>query len=1169
MASSLNNKIKSYAIERGIEFSESVKLNPLRDGTLLQSFNFSSSDISLISYDAGDAPPFGDGSWKFQRSTAAATNFRQIAANTSGGELVSVGDNDWSLGFWFKVDQLALGTSVTEFVIFQLGGAGQLLVTLAGQNNTIQPNNLRVSSVTNSALYTTAQVEAGKWMYFAIRVTTSTVEVYLNGDLQFSAPRVNNTTAADWYIGKAGVATDTLSWNFSNYYLASSSVIGPTEIRDIWLYGMYDGKVNISAAPMTANSESLLPSLTLIRNINYNQNSIIVTALQTQPTIVIVNYDNVQITTSIPVDAVFPDATVTVETNISNVVAPMTASVESPQHVNIAGTGIIFTAFPATANSDFINVAFFGSGNQNLPSPALTANAVFPNATTIVPENYRNLVKRHQPPFYANSPDRGEASYLATWKNDGYANWGTYSVDGGVDVNSPNAPYPISSIGNGRAVRGFTRADVNDSWAFINPFASAFVVTPGQDYTAEFWIYTHKSHPRSFKLDLGKAELTVLGDVSNVTNEFNQVIDEIYSNGRMTFRINTETIYEHNFSTAVAEGINPPDFFVPNAWNHVVVTGKAGSYGGLNNLRTQFWINGVLRSTHTGRMANTAIDETDGNGIRVRVSGKPTFGGADPFDYARYYVTEVAVYDQVLSNAEIVYHYDFVTTLSPNRLILPDPMENVSSFLMEPTVVGSRNLNYPETPVIASADIVNPSLETTVGDIFDAEPFIASALMVDEIFAGDPDAIIVSEPLTAYAEAGPNVYRLDTKYFSYVQNIIAPHRYVTFDSPDNLKDWGSDNDYANAAPFVYSGEITSSVDGLANNSLLTDGLDYNTSGVIFKESEWDDDWGTGLGSYHSSYWIRKDITDTAPNGLRIIQCAFSPFDNAFGILYQYNNQIHFQIFNGTDYFTASSTIGVNVFDYSKHHVVVNFRITGINHFVDIYVDKQLVISQNVGTQTLAFRNSDTFLPPNTEANNLPRMSVGALIVPIELTSLPVNPTPSKMYIDEVHWAQTSIIQAGVTALYDEMPFKNPITFFADPMLSLTSEFIDPTFGVGSGINSVPATAESDMFTPTVELQLQPVVVADIMEASAEVVEPFSVVADNITNIEIVSDIFVASAELLGGGVLITIPGPTMYASAVLVTKTPYFDPYHLLVFQQSRLPLGTSFAGRWGVGDLD
>jgi hypothetical protein len=90
-----------------------------------------------------------------------------------------------------------------------------------------------------------------------------------------------------------------------------------------------------------------------------------------------------------------------------------------------------------------------------------------------------------------------------------------------------------------------------------------------------------------------------------------------------------------------------------------------------------------------------------------------------------------------------------------------------------------------------------------------------------------------------------------------------------------------------------------------------------------------------------------------------------------------------------------------------------------------------------------------------------------------------------------------------------------------------------------------------------------------MEASGEAVEPFSVIADNITNIEIVSDIFVASSELLGGGVVISIPGPTMYASAVLVTNTPYFDPYNLLITQQSILPLSTSFAGRWGIGDID
>jgi hypothetical protein len=1160
MASLLNTKINSYRIERGIEFSEAYGLTPTQTG-LNSPITFTAVGYQ-IAYEPTVGPPNGSGSWRFGGTEVASSSSRFF-----GNAMPNANDRDYSMGFWFRLANVS--SNMNSFPIFTHGsaaGGGNGFTIVV--NTVTSGSTFRVSIRTNGVTTDLATgLVVNQWQYISVRRDQNNIFAYHNGDLAASVTNAETTAITNTSFGAQIASPAGFDYNISNFYYTDWSSITPQIMQEIYQLGVGTDKIfNASAA--TASALLTEETVETTKSFEYIQNSIIATALQTGSTIVIVNYDNVEVTTSILVDAVFPNATIFVQTNISNAAAPMTASLEAPEHINIAGTGFIFSAFPATASADLLPLAFFGSGNQDLPAPALTASAVLLNPSVSIPVNYRQIVKSLLPPFYANSPDKGTASYLATWKNDGYADWGTYDVSGGVDVNSANAPYPISSIGNGKAVRGYTNANVNDRWSFIKPSsgASAFIVTPGQDYSIEAWIYTSKRHPRSFEMSFGEAELSIGGQVVEVRNEFNQVIDETYVGGFINFRTTTEVSYEHGFGTLRPEGENQPDFFIPNSWNHVVVTGKAGSYGGLNNLQTQFWINGVLRSTSTGRLANTV---PSGNGMSVRVSGKGTEGDADPFDYARYFVTEVAVYDQALSNAEIIYHYDFITTLSPNRLILPDPMENVSSFLMAPTILATKNLNYPELPVVASANIANPSLEVTVGDIFDSEPFIASALMVDEVFAGDPDAMILAEPLIAYAEAGPNVYALDTKYFSYIQNIIAPHRYIPFDSPNNDKDWGSDNDYSNAAPFVYSGQITSSVDGLTNNSLLTDGLNYTTSGVILKESEWDDDWGTGLGSYHSSYWIKRSTDDIGNNALRIIQSAFSPADDAFAVLYQYQNNIHFQIFNGTDYFTASSTIGVNVFDYSKHHIVVNFSKTGTNHFVTIYVDKQIVISQNVGPDTLAFRNSDTFLAPNTETNNFARMSVGALIVPIELISIPVNPTPTKMYIDEVHWAQTSITQQGVIDLYDEMPFKNPITWFADPMLSLTSEFIDPTFGVGSGIDSVPATANADIVVPSLELQLQPVVIADIMEASGEAVEPFSVIADNITNIEIVSDIFVASSELLGGGVVISIPGPTMYASAVLVTKTPYFDPYHLLVFQQSRLPLSTSFAGRWGVGDID
>jgi hypothetical protein len=655
--------------------------------------------------------------------------------------------------------------------------------------------------------------------------------------------------------------------------------------------------------------------------------------------------------------------------------------------------------------------------------------------------------------------------------------------------------------------------------------------------------------------DFGNVELSFGSQTEEVRNEFNEIVDYNYSSPKIRVNMaSNQAAYEHQYVSV--------DLFEPNAWNHIVFTRKFGSYGGTNNVETKFWINGQLKNSKTGRYVNTSPQLSGINVDTVDSLGQ------------RPFMTEIAAYSLVLSNSEIINHYEFIKFLSPNKNLDSAPLE-ANATIVQPSILATQSRNFPATPITASANLVYPSWIAATDSVWQSNSMNASAIMIDKFFAGDPDSKIISSPLTAFADLGPNIYRLDTAYFSYVKNNISPHRYVTFDQPNQLDDNGSDNKYALAAPFVFSGTLTSPTIGLNNNSLLSDGLDYTTSGLIVKESEWDDDWGTALGFFHTSYWIKKHESEAENNNLRIIQSVYSQANGSHGILYQQNNYLKMEMFNGTDYFTATSSFAVNVFDYDKHHLVVNFRKTGANHFVEIYVDKMLAININVGTNQFILKTSNTQLPPNTETNNFPRMGVGALVVPIEETQLSAVPQATKMLIDDVYWAQTSITSQQVVSLYEAMPFKIDEIFNADVFLALEAKMTDTVVGVGVGTQAAAllATAEN-IPNPMIYTDFNNEINAETFIAESEFIEIESVVADNIAHVEITSDVLVASAILAGPIVLISLRGPTMYANAKIVNVTnKFYDPYSLLIVSEGRNLVYSGLQGfgpfGWAVGDVD
>jgi hypothetical protein len=423
--------------------------------------------------------------------------------------------------------------------------------------------------------------------------------------------------------------------------------------------------------------------------------------------------------------------------------------------------------------------------------------------------------------------------------------------------------------------------------------------------------------------------------------------------------------------------------------------------------------------------------------------------------------------------------------------------------------------------------------------------------------------------MTATAETLQNIFRLDTAYYSYVQTNIAPIRFVTFDNPDSTTDFGSDNDYASAVPFVSNGTISSPLVGLNNNSLVTTGANYLTDGLIMKESEYDDSWGSVDGIYHFSFWIKKSGLDTNPLGLRIIANVNSYLNNEYILLYQYGDYIYLQVNDQTNsMINVASNQPVNVFDNNKKHIVLVASHPGSNGNIKVYVNKVLVINSNIGTVHPQFVNATSYLNPNTETNNRARFSVNCLITPLNQVTLPLTPTPSIVSIDDVHWAVTSLNQTQVTNLNDAMPYSLDNFFDTDFALAQNATLVDPTFGVGSGIDPALLSADALFVNPTLIVDFDKVVPLEkIDEASALFVLP-TFLADNITNISIVAAVMPAGALSMDGLFSRTFSFPTMYATATMIFQSPYLDPYHVLIYQQSAMsPIGNLYYRR--VGDID
>jgi hypothetical protein len=246
MPSALNTKINSYTLEKGLEFDAAVTTTPPQTGSITAKTMVLSNSAS-IAYESTVNPAGGSGSWKL---TMTGTETGPISAprvtyNTLAQYEVFK-DGDWSLGFWWKLNTQMVSTrssNVWNISPFGTNNPGVVL-SYQGSNATSNAGRLTISIGDSLNAPISQVINLNTWYYIAVtRVNTTNignVKAYINGVNTFTGNHniltpTANTTQAKW--GDTNSYAN-YSWNISNSYYTTSSVIGPTQIAEIYTAGL-------------------------------------------------------------------------------------------------------------------------------------------------------------------------------------------------------------------------------------------------------------------------------------------------------------------------------------------------------------------------------------------------------------------------------------------------------------------------------------------------------------------------------------------------------------------------------------------------------------------------------------------------------------------------------------------------------------------------------------------------------------------------------------------------------------------------------------------------------------------------------------------------------------------------------------------------------------------
>lgn len=1120
--SALSNKILSYSPEQYIRFNTAYSNSPTNLGSGGQATWTLSNEAPVLNTSGGID---GEGSWQFNyggNNDTSITRFRIATSSANVFTDTELSDGDFSSGVWFKVNTIpttAVSLTSSSINILNIVSQGTTVIkfSITADNSTNKGKPI-VTYPVGTATRITNRYDDGNWHYVAVRFSAQTpgtidfLELYIDGVLVES--RTGTFTSATLKGATFGELTQTATsdildpFELSHFYITPSSSIDATAIAEIWATGSgaggQDGGYTAELMEVS-NSVFVEPSL----NIDdiFSTTPATASALMTEPTIAISAGDHTEITTSILVSAEFlPNFAVYASQNINITITEiLDASAELINNVTImTGSDESFSAIEFTASA-LMSEAF-------VARKPMTASALMGDHQGITQPSYFKLVKNLNPYLYIHDG-------LSNPTNYGYQS-GTF-VRGSDLLTNQTSPFPLDMVAEAKSWRGKNSYNSNGFMTFeTTNFANSFNNLLGTgNFAYEIWV-----NPQSFPDDTGPQDDDITFSILNSEKIELTLEDFINRDFPTPDVLRYISLKIQNSVSTKIELTTPLDASPLNLfnWNHIVINVYQSGIDA-NQRLVQLWINGQI-VINQNISFTTWTDNTD----KINYIFGSNAVGLEKLSDMFY--DELAIYSAPLTNSQIIQHHNFISTLSPNYIY------NASAIAVNATsgdhqFAVTSNVDAITTPITGLADFVMPSVLAQKVINYSAPVLTASALNTDvTVYYG---WTIYADPAIASAEKAAS-YFLNSFYTDYVQANIAPYRYVSFDDANPYTDFGTDNDYS-VVPTVVGGTIVNPDLGLNGKSAKTAGLNYVTDGVILKESEWNDSWGTGQNSYHSAFWFQRALDDTSTTGLRVLWNLNGYKDNQHVVLYQYQNKLHMQFNNGSGTWIEQDTGTLDLFDYQRHFIVIDFDHTNVNNnTVRLYVDAVLKSTINLGSYTGSTTNATTAdSGPNDEANNHPRLSVGCLITPFAATALPVVPTNTKLIIDEIYWDKNSIDATMVVNLYNAMPDKNNKNIIAEPM-NASDEFVMPAISTEAILSAAPATASSEFIDPSLYIERFVVNTAELMEASALMPEPATFVPINIA-----ADVMAASAIFDSVGVVITIPGSTMYASAILKSEGIY------------------------------
>jgi hypothetical protein len=1020
----------------------------------------------------------GEGSWILNMSNGG-TDTSATQVRIPSATLTQFQDHDYTAGFWFKTNFTMTSSLAhdTSYNLFWVGGYGRYFaVNLSGgAANSGNKGKVAVTpqaATTLSGSATTSfRVDDQQWHFFAIRLvdTGSAGDIYLY---------IDGTQIYNGYYAKTTTGV--------NYFQFGDSLItvtanGASEVTTIEIANMFASpSANITGTDIADIYQQGINPQT---NISVSALPLEASALQTEPTIAVTAGDHTEITTSILVDASMGNAVAQTGQFVNiTITGTLDATVEMINNVEVdTSSDTSFSALEMTASAEM--------SDPFVARSPMFATAESGNHSVYVTPSYYALVKQSTPLYYFN---------FDTPTGDNYGTMSIASYTKGSTMSTGQASGgDMGLVGTGLSWAGTGNYNNAPNYFRIFPTASSDIsdLVASRNFTVEIW---------------SKGEDQVVASFGNV-----QISKSSILVSKLVSRANPNYPEDGGLPTINEASISNTALYKNNDWNHYAVKVAPGS--ATNELIVSWYLNGSIAGSITDTLDPTLFTSTTWDYFTAGQSGD-NVGTAD-------YIDEFAIYGSALSNSTIIDHYSFINVLSPDRTIFPSPITAFAESGIHNFVVNS-NAAIETTAATASILIVSPTVIAGVSDDIAADVLTANATIVESSTQYGNTAI--AEPLIGYAES-VNAYPLSDIYYNYVIANVNPYRYVTFDGSNSFLDYGSDNDYA-VAPVTVGGTVVNPDFGINGKSAKTAGTSYITDGVILKESEYNDTWGTGLNNYHSSFWFRKADEDNS-TGLRVLWNLNGYYDNQHVILYQYQNKLHLQFNNGSGSYIDQATVSdYNLFDGLRHFIVVAFDHTGANNRVNLFVDGIDVMEVLLGTYNGNTINGIVSVPANDEANNHPRLSVGCLITPFGSTALPVVPTNTIIYVDEIVWAKTSATQELVSNLYGMMPGQTNEVIAATAM---TASALSTTPAISTSVDYAAdwALAEAGPIDAFVSVIRNISINATAFTASAQMNEAAVSWPANI-----IADIMVATAIFNSAGVRITIPGGPMEATIKLVNN---------------------------------